>query len=245
MSLLVSEGLLKVFFLREGQNLCPCLWAYSGSQEKSSSCMNQKHTFWKCLAGLEVVEEHQTKCFCAYDLGQQTRLSPDCWLWALCLSACNSEVIMLNCLSSTPPVLQPLLYAFYRELHEWVHGTHQRPLWSKGGGLPAWRGQLAQHDDSSRARCWLFWEGEQSQAGAWEGCRRDYGKEPREPVRFCTQHSMLPLPKYSLPSCRKAGKSLHQTAAAFTPHTHQRCSAPRSSSGDTRCQAALIICPHK
>lgn len=80
MSLLVSEGLLKVFFLREGQNLCPCLWAYSGSQEKSSSCMNQKHTFWKCLAGLEVVEEHQTKCFCAYDLGQQTRLSPDCWL---------------------------------------------------------------------------------------------------------------------------------------------------------------------
>lgn len=159
------------------------------------------------VAGKTQVYPHQ----CTFILGSFLFLTPDNWkcdrtfttLQALPVGSLMSSPVQPCLLTSIPHtacsvgfkllaafVLQSLLYAVLRELHEWVHGAHQRPLWSKGGGLPAWRGQLAQHDDSTRARRWLFWEGEQSQVGAWESCRRDYGKQP---VRFCMQHNILLL----------------------------------------------------
>ena len=103
------------------------------------------------------------------------------WNFMILLASWHSVEIMFEmswCLGSLPWIIK-ILFNLPRELHEWIHGTHQRSLWGKARWVPARGRQPAQPNDSPWAWCRLLWEGQQSQAGTWEDCWWHHGKQVR------------------------------------------------------------------
>lgn len=79
-----------------------------------------------------------------------------------------------RCCTAAPPACH------FRELHEWIHGSDQRSLWSQRGGFPARRSQPPQHDDPARPRCWLLWEEQHCRTQTWKGGWGNHGKKNKK-----------------------------------------------------------------